>query len=835
MSLPGRAIDDVDEPSCARRLRVHGKPHARAGDDASESESNEDEETDSDNERDGRAFDGLELLREGRLAEKVVAYERSTLAGTSDGSGGRGGGTARDDDDDEATARRNPTMAAFLRMGGVNESRKRRRKGRQKKSARSKQAMEANDLMSDATILYARGEYAEAVSKLHAAIVKIPHSSEPYEQLALVYEETNDLEKALDSYSLATAVKRGVDPSMWYRMASLAVNVNNKDYAIHCLAKAARSDPHNYENKMDQATLYSELGDAKKAIEQLEWVLKDDLPPLDGAILRDAVVLLAKLYYSADMRDKAEHALEHMLKAYPQHIDATVVNILIELKIEFRKYSEVLEIVERSRANILEHVDSGQLPLDISVKQGQCLLYEGQTEEGMERIEELLRHKVTEFDDLYFDCGKTLMEVGLASKAEEVFMHLIALDEYDNVDMWQRVERCVQQSRGLRAVVEFYDMLHDKHPSDVFIAVSLADSLSRFQDDEESLRRARSLVSNLDDVDVQKYGILLRVTALQRKLLSEAELTVIIPAALKLLEDLSEKRSQRKLQRAGQGSDDFVDDNVRISDDDVFANIISGAEVAIRLGRHEEAGTIVNHALSFSAGSVLTREQTASLRYLKSLVAYMMGDLQESAASCRSVLEVFPNSVTVWNMLMHMAIDYPRALSVGTSKLAKRLVASSLDDASRERLLPLMASGYVHTWNKKWSIAMHDFLTALTIAPNDHEVNLCAAISLLHMATRNSNEQQRHALALRAVVLLERTAELNTTSPQEGMYNLARGLQHLGFPHLARPIYERCLEMPVSSEADDLRREAAYNLSLIYRSSNANGLARAILRKYMTV
>ena len=79
-------------------------------------------------------------------------------------------------------------------------------------------------------------------------------------------------------------------------------------------------------------------------------MLKDDLPPLDGAILRDAVVLLAKLYYSADMRDKAEHALEHMLKTYPQHIDATVVNILIELKIEFRKYSEVLEIVERSRA-----------------------------------------------------------------------------------------------------------------------------------------------------------------------------------------------------------------------------------------------------------------------------------------------------------------------------------------------------------------------------------------------------------------------------------------------------------------------------------------------------
>ena len=116
MSLPGRAIDDVDEPSCARRLRVHGKPHARAGDDASESESNEDEETDSDNERDGRAFDGLELLREGRLAEKVVAYERSTLAGTSDGSGGRGGGTARDDDDEATLATRADIAAHFRKV-----------------------------------------------------------------------------------------------------------------------------------------------------------------------------------------------------------------------------------------------------------------------------------------------------------------------------------------------------------------------------------------------------------------------------------------------------------------------------------------------------------------------------------------------------------------------------------------------------------------------------------------------------------------------------------------------------------------------------------------------
>ena len=818
------ASSEEDESRRPTRLRVHTNVRAGVGlGDSDEDEESASEESD----ENARGFDGLELLRAGKLADKVVAYERSTS-----GAAAAASRDARAMLEELEEAKRNPTVAAFLRMGEPSEAGKRRRR-RRRATGRSKRAMEADELMSDATIMYARGDFAEAVNKLHAAIVKQPTMSEPYEQLALVYEEMNNLEKALDCYSLAVALKRAADPSMWYRMASLAVNVNKKEYALHCLAKAAKSDPRNYENKMDQATLYSELGDGKKAIEQLEWVLRDDIPPLDGTILRDATVFLARLFYGSDQREKAEFALERMLERYPDHIDATVVNILIELKMEFRKYSEVLGIVKRSQASILEHVETGQLPLDISCKLGQCLLYEGQTEDGLKRVDELLSHNITEFDDLFYDCGNTLMDVGLFTKAEEVFRPLLALQEYDNLELWQRMENCIRQCEGLSAVVEFYDMLHDKHPSDVFIAVSLADALSRFQEDDESLMRARSLVSNLDEVEVQKYGITLRVTALQRKLLSEDELSVIIPSAMKLLDELIEKRSQRKLQRVGQASD-FVDDNVRISDNDVFAAIISGAEVAIRLNQPEDASAIVNNALSFSAGSVLTREQTATLRYLKSLVAYKSGDLQEAAANCRSVLEVFPTSVTVWNMLLQMAVDHPRALSIGTSKLAKRLVANSVDDSMRGRLVPLMASGHVHTWNKKWSIAMHDFLTALTLAPNDHEVTLAAAISLLHMATRNSNEQQRHALALRAVVLLERTAELNSAHPQEGMYNLARGLHHLGWSHLARPVYERCLEMPVTG-AVDLRREAAYNLSLIYRKSNATGLARAILRTYMTV
>ena len=823
--------ETVDKP---RRLRVHSSARAREVEDESESASEESEEDEESVSEEDRDFDGLELLRAGRLAETVVAYERSTSRENAATSRQE----AREMLEDLEAAKRNPTMAAFLRMGEAGDVGKRRRRSRKRKTARSKHMLEADELMSEATILYARGEFAEAVNKLHAAVVKIPNSSEPYEQLALVYEETNNLEKALDCYSLATAVKRRVDPSMWYRMATMAVNLNKKEYALHCLSKASRADPHNYENKMDQATLYRELGDTKKAIEQLEWVLRDDLPLLNGDLLREASVMLAKSYYAVAMRDRAEYALELMLEKHLEHVDATVVNILIELKMESHKYAEVLAIVDKAHANIVERAEAGKIPLDISVKLGQCLLYEGRTDEGLKQIFELLGHDVNEFDDLFFDGGNTMMEVGLPSKAEVLFRELLTVEEYDNIDIWQRIETCIQQSKGNQGVIEFYESLHDKHPSDVFVAVSLADALSNVQDDEECARRASSLISNLDEVEVQNYGIFLRVTALQRKLLTKDELMVLIPSALKLMADLIEKRSLRKLQRTGKAGEDFVDDNVRISDDDVFASIISGAEVALRLGKFEDSEKIVNDALSFSAGSVLTREQTASLRYLKALIAYEVCDFSEAASNCRSILEVFPTSVTVWNMLMQMAVNYPRALSVGTSKLAKRLVTNSVDEQARKHVITLMASGHVHSWNKKWSIAMHNFLTALSFAPNDQEVCLSAAISLLHMTTRNSNEHQRHALALRAIVLLERSAELNSAHPQEGLYNLARGFHHLGWSHLARPLYEKCLETPVG-EGDGVRpsvnlaREAAYNLSLIYRKSNANGLARAILRKYM--
>ena len=73
-------------------------------------------------------------------------------------------------------------------------------------------------------------------------------------------------------------------------------------------------------------------------------------------------------------------------------------------------------------------------------------------------------------------------------------------------------------------------------------------------------------------------------------------------------------------------------------------------------------------------------------------------------------------------------------------------------------------------------------------------------------------------------------------SEQEACYNFGRAAHQLGLLHVALPFYERALaaEPPSESSFADLRREAAHNLVLIYRSTGATGMARQVMREHLT-
>ena len=81
----------------------------------------------------------------------------------------------------------------------------------------------------------------------------------------------------------------------------------------------------------------------------------------------------------------------------------------------------------------------------------------------------------------------------------------------------------------------------------------------------------------------------------------------------------------------------------------------------------------------------------------------------------------------------------------------------------------------------------------------------------------------------------------------ESNYNIGRAAHHLGLVHIAAQYYHKCLDSTSASQpaneegqgvpvhAATLRREAAFNLSLIYRGAGADNLARQVLRQHITV
>jgi general transcription factor 3C polypeptide 3 (transcription factor C subunit 4) len=102
--------------------------------------------------------------------------------------------------------------------------------------------------------------------------------------------------------------------------------------------------------------------------------------------------------------------------------------------------------------------------------------------------------------------------------------------------------------------------------------------------------------------------------------------------------------------------------------------------------------------------------------------------------------------------------------------------------------------------------------------------------------------------------LQESTELIDCPASQESLYNIARAYHHVGLVTLAAIYYEKVIaikerDYPIPKFENenidvnenskpgycDLRREAAYNLHLIYKKSGALDLARQVLKDYCSV
>jgi general transcription factor 3C polypeptide 3 (transcription factor C subunit 4) len=285
-----------------------------------------------------------------------------------------------------------------------------------------------------------------------------------------------------------------------------------------------------------------------------------------------------------------------------------------------------------------------------------------------------------------------------------------------------------------------------------------------------------------------------------------------------------------------------------------FAVIVQVIHALLLDGAMKEARSIIDKIGSLSFPRGLSKEQTVTIRYLRTKYAQLEGSLSGMAEQANKIVTSYPDVVEMWDIVLH---DGSRNTANAkkvllTAKKAIKMFAfagnefnTNYDRTVNEKVPSLLASSYVHGWNDQWAMANIHSREALRLAPDEPSVRLSMACSQIHSSVKTHlelSDSEKNARVLRAMCQLNTMAkQRNDVSPLEATYNAARALHQVNLMFLAQPLYERCLEIKdelVKQEKDipanvDVSGEAAYNLSMIYRASGCDDLARALLKKYI--
>ncbi|KAG5355168.1 Transcription factor tau [Yarrowia sp. B02] len=160
------------------------------------------------------------------------------------------------------------------------------------------------------------------------------------------------------------------------------------------------------------------------------------------------------------------------------------------------------------------------------------------------------------------------------------------------------------------------------------------------------------------------------------------------------------------------------------------------------------------------------------------------------------------------------------------------------DVLHKENPLLLTLYGHAMILGRSYVSALTYLMRALKQSPQDPMVLFTIAIAHVHRAIQRQTNN-RHLQIVEGLSFLTQYMDIRENSgdheSQEGNFNMARMAHMLGLTGLAVENYNKVLEFEGLDERYDLKREAAYNLQLIYTISGNGKLARWVVDKYLTV
>ncbi|XP_057339221.1 general transcription factor 3C polypeptide 3 [Microplitis mediator] len=730
-------------------------------------------------------------------------------------------------------------------------------------------------LMGEANLRFARGEHKTAIQMCMEIIRQVPSAPEAYQTLAMIYE-TVDPEKALH-FSLIAAHLSPKDCEQWTHLANMSLQNGDVKQAITCYIKAIAANPKDVTLYNACAKLQYERNNDDDAYVKAYKKLLKKLDTEDGDVLVHYAKELAKMFVEKENYQEAANSMDQIFNKCPNRVTYDEVNIFADFLIKLKKFQRCLDILtnytgigvkyyEDSMPAIASGTTSfpppfddkrqietctlpDETPIDLKAKFIVAMVELGSTKHVQNYMDALAHEETENVGDLFVDIVEALMHVQEYSKALKFLELLIRCKKYSMPAIWLRYAECHVGCKQLKEAILAYEIVTKLSPELFDAKVQLATLYKSFKMYDWAIN---ILDQNLQDLNQVIYvdALYIRTTLLYKverydeflesvqlllsrhsiEIKEKSELTYLMATTVKQrCESLQLHRLSfaQPLQDCGPT---FHETENKPTDEQEWIVFLKACHAAYKLKKYGVLQRICFTALTCKK----FEPQIRNLIWLCLLSCIYNNDYFNGYNIIRELVRDTEKQ-NLWNILN---IVIQRADDTRHNRFIMRLLGRENDYSY---LHILHANNCLVSGTYKY--ALNDYVSLFKEYP-DPLLAMLIGVTFLQMACQKFTPK-KHQLVTQSLAFLKKYADLRGPEmKQESNYNIGRALHQLGFLSTALNFYKQALNPPSApyhqlvtdnEQLLNIKREAAFNIHLIYMQTGNKDLARMYLHEYIVV
>ncbi|XP_057686682.1 general transcription factor 3C polypeptide 3 isoform X2 [Corythoichthys intestinalis] len=745
-----------------------------------------------------------------------------------------------------------------------------------------RQAPLAYDPFSTLAMIYEdEGDMDKALQFSLIAAHLNPSDCEEWIRLAEISLEQDNIRQALVCYNKAVKYAPTNVRYLWDRCGLLMRLGEHKQcmdgYRRILSLLPMDEGEHFIQLSKDMAKSYYESGDLPSAL----GVMEEALARHPNLVSDDIVNMSAELYITNHQYEKALQVLVHfvgvVLVQDEGHSDSSgkednLSENTSEKKEEDKEAKPVdtseMASVDKSKIKDVQVPDS--IPVDLKAKLIVCLIHIRISAPLEALVSSLMEQSAEEIGDLYLDVAEAYLEVGEYLSALPLLSVLVISEKYNLAVVWLRHAECLKALGEMKAAAESFTKVVELAPQHLEARLSLATLQQQLGQPDCALKALEPMYDNetlsQDSSAAQKELKLLlhRSTLLKTQGLIQQYLDAVITMMSMLLKVAMQRakvcvrsvivsgENRLRLVKVESMLSDIDDQEKAYLDITCKTNILSKEDwwqlllscvlTLCDVKRYEEAELMVDSAMEFYSFYDI-KPRRKELEFLGLSASILDRDHHKAYDYIRLMLMENVDQSQLWNIFNQLTISSHHQRH---HRFCLRLL---LKHPENHALCVLC--GHNAMVSGSFKHALGNYIQAFQSQPDDHLLNMFVGINLFNMASQKY-VAKRHTLIVQGFAFLHRYVELRGEC-QESMYNCARALHQVGLTHLAIHYYQKCLLLPVEKlevlfhfilgsikngiavEQVDLRREAAFNLSLIYQASGNVEMARQLISTHCVI